>query len=156
MHVQFLQLAPGGQFHVLFKDIRLNPRHSIIQAEFLSPDLNVHTSYTLAICTMGDLNSNSGISIKLPPISTPNREEDCGRWTSGFFYHITPTSSFCRTYNPNDGPEIMWSPKVGQNKREQWSKLDSGRNFTLEHLGALADLVRFYFHKIMRRVLSVC
>jgi hypothetical protein len=145
MHVQYLQLAPEGQFHLLFRDIQLNPRHSIIQAEIVSPDLSLPTSYTLAIFTMGDLNSRSGISMKLPPIPTPNREQDCGRWTNGFFYYMNPTSSVCRCYNPKDGPDIMWSPSVGRNRREQWNKLDNGSNFSLEHLGVLGDMVRISF-----------
>lgn len=148
MHVQFLQLVPQGSFHVVFEDLKLGHRQSTIQGKILSSDLNIHTIYALAIFTMGDLNSNVGISISLPPIPTPNRERDCTRWTSGFFYHINPPSSACRCYNPKDGPDIMWSPKLGRNKRDQWNKLDNEDNIRLEHLGLIADLVRLFLSGI--------
>jgi hypothetical protein len=144
MHIQFIQLVPQGSFHVAFKDLKLSLRHSTIQAEILSPDLKTHTVYTFAICTMGDLNSNTGISMSLPPTPTPNRERDCARWTSGFFYYMSPPSSASRCYNPKDGQDIMWSPKLGRNRRDQWNKLDNEDNFRLEHLGLIADLVRLF------------
>jgi hypothetical protein len=91
---------------------------------------------------MGDLNNNSGICMKLSPIPTPDREHDCARWTNAFFYHIQPPTSTIRYYNPKDGDNLMWSPSLGRNARDQWGKLDSGDYFRLEHLGLMADLVR--------------
>jgi hypothetical protein len=144
MHIQFLELIPQGSFHVSFTNLKLGPRHSVIRGEIMSADLNSPKTYTIAICTMGDLNKSSGISMKLPPIPTPSRERDCARWTSGFFFYINPPTSACRVYNPKDGPDPLWSPSVGRNKRDQWEKLDNGENFQLQHLGLIADLVRSF------------
>ncbi|KAJ5982852.1 thioesterase-like superfamily-domain-containing protein [Penicillium waksmanii] len=58
-----------------------------------------------------------------------------------FSITLIPPTSAVRYYNPNDGENLMWSPKLGQNARDQWGKLDDDDMFHLEHLGLVADLI---------------
>lgn len=141
MNVHYLHLIPPGIFNVQFEDLKLSQRHSTIQAKITSPLVKNATICTLAIFTMGDLNTNLGISLELPPIPTPDRERECARWTNALFYKSNPPTASVRYYNPKDGKSLLWSPKGGQNARDQWGKLDSGDKFRLEHLGLMADLV---------------
>ncbi|KAL2846462.1 thioesterase-like superfamily-domain-containing protein [Aspergillus pseudoustus] len=148
MHVQFLDLAPQGPLHVRFTTLKSGSRSSVVQGEVCTAQSTTAGSdprkktYTLAICTMGNLNDKSGISLELPPHGPlPSRETDCVRWTDAFAFFTSPPTAACRVYTPKGGPTPLWSPAVGQNRRDQWGKLDNGENFRLEHLGLLADIV---------------
>ncbi|KAL3455478.1 thioesterase-like superfamily-domain-containing protein [Aspergillus heterothallicus] len=148
MHVQFLDLAPQGPLHVRFTTLKSGSRSSVVQGEICSAGEATKDgtstrkrTYTLAICTMGNLSDRTGISIDFPPHALPNRETDCARWTDAFAFYASPPTAACRVYTPKGGPNPLWSPAVGQHKRDQWDKLDNGENFRLEHLGLLADIV---------------
>lgn len=72
MNLYLLQLIPPGPFHVQFEDLKLSQRHSTVQARFTSPRVKNETICSLAIFTMGDLNTKLGIDMELPPIPTPD------------------------------------------------------------------------------------
>ena len=44
------------------------------------------------------------------------------------------------------GPNPMWSPLVGKNKRDMWVKVDEeGKRIGMAHLGVIADFVCLIF-----------
>ena len=151
MHVQFLDLAPQGPLHVRFTTLKSSSRSSVVQGEICSAQSTApRKTYTLAICTMGNLNDKAGISLELPGHVLPSRETDCARLTDAFAFFTSPPTSACRVYTPRGGPTPLWSPTIGQQKRDQWAKLDNGENFRLEELGLLADIVRITHPRVLR------
>jgi hypothetical protein len=141
MNVRYLTLTPPGAFRIRLTDIHQSPRVSTIRGELITGS-HIPIVHALALFTMGNLNDTSGHSVKLPPIPTPDRERDCSRYTNPLVYNIMPFMSAVRSYCPNDGDRLDWSPNLGQNARDHWTKLDSDENFRLEHIAFLGDWVR--------------
>ncbi|KAJ5980839.1 thioesterase-like superfamily-domain-containing protein [Penicillium waksmanii] len=107
-------LIPPGAFHVQFDDLKLSQRDSTAQAIITSLRVKNETICSLAIFTVGDLNTKVGIKMELPPIPAPDRERECACWTNALFYKLNPATASARYYNPKDGKSPLWGPKGGQ------------------------------------------
>ena len=142
IHVEFFHPMPQGLFHVVIKQLHSGKMSMTIQAELVSPDTD-RTTYSVAIVRLGRLletDGNNSIQPASDPL--PNRERHCGRWVNSMFYTFNPPSASVRSYCPNDGNSILWSPRFGgQHTRSHWSKLDDGGLFQSEHILLLVDLV---------------
>lgn len=138
VHIQYLNELPGGPITVKIQDLKLGSKQSVIQVELLK--VGSLTVSVLSLVTMGNL-SAKGHSIKTPVSELPDINE-CQRWVDGMFFHLQPTSSQYRAWTPKGGPSPLWSPAVGQNKRDMWVKIDDdGESMSVLHLGVLVDNV---------------
>lgn len=141
MHIQYLSPLPHGPFRVNIQDQKLGSKHSVIQVELKSSKPSTSGLSIIALVTLGNL-ATKGHSILALNISLPDRETDCVRWTDAKFFNSSPTSSKMRSFVRKGGPSPLWSPEVGQNKRDMWVKIDDDNDkFELSHLGFLADMV---------------
>jgi hypothetical protein len=143
MHIQYFSPLLHGTFSVEIDDLKLGNKHSVIKVEQKSSTSPTARPCIIAIVTLGNL-STKGHSITPPAVQLPDRERDCIRWTEATFFNLAPTSSKMRSYVPKGGPNPLWSPAVGQNKRDMWVKPDDDTDaFGFPHLGFLADMVSF-------------
>jgi hypothetical protein len=141
MHIQYLSPLPRGEYRIEIQDLKLGSKHSVIQVELRSSGPSSSGPSIIALITIGNLGAK-GHSIMPPPIHLPDREKDCVRWTDATFFNLSPTSSKMRSYVPIGGPSPLWSPAVGQNKRDMWVKVDDDNDsFDFPHLGFIADMV---------------
>ena len=112
----------------------------MIQVELKSSNPSAGPSI-IALITLGNL-AAKGHSIIPPTVSLPDREKDCARWTDAVFFNLAPTSAKMRSYVRKGESTLLWSPAMGQNKRDMWVKLDDDNdNFDFSHLGFLVDMV---------------
>lgn len=142
IHIQYLSPLPQGAFSLSITDIKLGKKHSVIQVELRPSKAPSAGLSIIAIVTLGNL-SVKGHGIPAPAVQLPDREKDCIRWVDAMFFNLSPTSSKVRSYVPKGGLNPLWSPAVGQNKRDMWVKPDDDNDsFEFAHLGFIADLVR--------------
>jgi hypothetical protein len=128
------------------QDLKLGGKHSIIQVTLKSSSSSGPA--IIALITLGNLGAK-GSSIPAPEMSFPDRERDCVRWADAMFYSLAPTSSKMRSYVRKGGPTPLWSPDLGQNKRDVWVKVDDDNDsFDFPHLGFVVDMVRLCQHPI--------
>ncbi|CZR52539.1 uncharacterized protein PAC_02416 [Phialocephala subalpina] len=137
-HIQYLNELPGGPITIKIHDLKLGSKQSVIQVELLNTDSS--SISVLSLITMGNL-SGKGHSIETPLFEVPDINE-CQRWVDGLFFHLQPTSAQYRAWTPKGGPNPLWSPAVGRNKRDMWVKIDDEEEeMSLLHLGVLVDNV---------------
>lgn len=142
INIEFLNPMPQGDFHVAVKELRSGNSSRVIQAELVSPGTE-SIIYSSAIVRLGVL-EETGHKKSLQPNfgPMPDREAECGRWAHALFYAFNPPSASVRSFCPNDGDNILWSPRYGgQHTRCHWYKLDDGTLFQSEHIAMLVDLV---------------
>ena len=139
MHVQYLDPLPQGEFMVEIVDLKFGNKHSVIQLVLKS--LTSQRPSIIALVTLGNL-AAKGHSIEPSAVKLPDRERDCIRWTDAMFFNLNPTSTKMRSYVPKGGDSPLWSPSVGQNKRDMWVKVDDDKDsFDFPHLGFIVDMV---------------
>jgi hypothetical protein len=139
IHVQYLGPLPHGNFNVEILDLKLGNKHSVIQVVLKAS--NSQNPSIVTLVTLGSL-AAKGHRIEPQAVTLPDRENDCMRWTDAMFFNLSPTSSKMRSYVPKGGPSPLWSPSVGQNKRDMWVKVDDENDsFDFPHLGFIAAMV---------------
>ncbi|RFU34724.1 hypothetical protein B7463_g1663, partial [Scytalidium lignicola] len=139
LQIQYMDPLPQGLATIVINDLKIGSKHSVLQVELRDPKGQI---CVIALVTQGNLSASGGHRIEIPAFNVPDRVKDCQRWVDGFFYHLSPTSSKCRTYTVKGGPNPLWSPSVGQNARDMWMKLDDDDDsFTTAHLGFIFDLL---------------
>lgn len=141
-HIDFLNPAPQGHFHVIVRKLHSGVSSMSVQTEIVAVGTD-GPAYSLAIIRLGKLLMPVGGKSIQPTIDLlPDRNRDCQRLHSGAFYYANPSTSSVRKYVPKGGDSPLWSPSFGgQHSRYQWAKLDDGRLFQLEHILLLVDLV---------------
>ncbi|KAF4334381.1 thioesterase-like superfamily domain protein [Fusarium beomiforme] len=141
--VEFLEPLPQGRFEVALETLNRGKRTSIIEARLKSSEVHEHKVCTVAVVRLGVLRDEGHVNNLQPSVwPLPDRTVDCVRWTDADYYYMNPPASTTRTYTPNDGNPPLWSERFGgQNTRYQWVKSDDDREFGLEYLPVLADLV---------------
>jgi hypothetical protein len=148
---RYLSPLPAGSITLTITDLKLSSKHSVLQISLSSPKSASAAPAIIALVTHGNLSPSSqdntnSINIDIDEENLPNRETECVRWTDAKFYTTNPTSVRYRSYSVKGGPNPLWSPVVGRNKRDMWVKVDEeGKSMGLAHLGVIADLVSGLF-----------
>ncbi|KAJ5999868.1 thioesterase-like superfamily-domain-containing protein [Penicillium waksmanii] len=144
IHVQFLLPVEMGVARLRVDEIMIGKRYSTLQITVLNQKGSGHQSCVTAIITQGNLSTEAGQNIDVPPILSkkeiPDREIACEEWiTPNWLAKLLPVSSKWRIRTLK-GSKNQFLSRKGLNVKYIWMKwADEKEKLDVISLGILCD-----------------
>jgi hypothetical protein len=129
-------------------DISIKKRYSVVQITIqkLHPENLKYQTHVTAIITQGNLATENGQTIPIPPMISkgeiPDRNTACEEWISPrWIRELLPVGAKLRTFKQTGGKTRFLSRK-GLNVKEIWTRwTDETQKFDVTSLGTVCDNV---------------
>ena len=147
IHVQFILPVQVGKVRLYVSELCIRKRYSVVQVTLKRkhPENLTYETHVTAIITQGNLATENGQTIPVPPMILKHEIPDidaCEEYMAPeWLLKLLPVSTKLRSFNRRVGKSQVLSRK-GLNVKETWMKwADKAQKFNVISLGSVCDNV---------------